>query len=219
MRVQQKSSRSEPREDLARKLRGLRAGGRRCPSSRRRVGARARSRRTGCRRVRARAAVRVTAAGRRRIHDRRVVLRLGGGRRCGRSGGLDFGPLFAAGEECRAGEDAEYLLHSCVWMGLALGGLSKNRTQPAIRPCLTICSTAACARRVTFLRSRKPRKLHTVPTARLLPWRYNAGSCWSPCASATASSVSFPSRVLIPPTSAGTFAQAPSKPRFASSST
>ena len=40
----------------------------------------------------------------------------------------------------------------------------------------------------------------------------SAGSYLSPCASATASIVNFPSRVLIPPRRVGCFSQAPAKP-------
>ena len=48
---------------------------------------------------------------------------------------------------------------------------------------------------------------------------YNGASYFKPCASATAWQVSFPSRVLIPPISAGCFLHASSNPRSASNST
>ncbi len=48
--------------------------------------------------------------------------------------------------------------------------------------------------------------------------RYNGALYFSPCASATASYVTLPSRVLIPPMSAGCFLHAPSRPRSARSS-
>ena len=47
----------------------------------------------------------------------------------------------------------------------------------------------------------------------------NGGSYFKPCASATARHVNCPSRVLIPPISAGCFLHASSKPRSASNST
>ena len=71
--------------------------------------------------------------------------------------------------------------------------------------------------------SSRPRLHERARLDRVSPYRrnrqrYNGALYFSPCASATASYVTLPSRVLMPPMRAGCFLHAPSSPRSASSS-
>ena len=122
-------------------------------------------------------------------------------RRCGRAGrGRScrwlrcFSFLFTRRQQCGTREDEDIFFHSadsnCDTYVIAY--TEQGGFLPAIK---MFCRTAFKSK------------------------RYRGDSYFNPCASATAWQVSRPSRVLIPPISAGCFLHAPSRPRSASNST